>query len=297
MSIFILIFGSFIISKSSDIILNDSCNLSLSSVTDVVCFGANDGSITVVADSGSGIYHYYLEMYNSSFPLNGGWQSVGQVPAPGQYTSVTTIPFTSLPADTFRVILEDTVNQCFDTIGFPVLSILVNEPTEIVITENTTNATNITTFDGNASLNVSGGVSPYQYSWTGPNGFTSALQNINNLQSGIYYYSVTDSSGCVISDSVQILATQACSFGTYNSVPPICFGDGNGQIQINSVFGTPQYNYLLEMYNPANGLWIQVNNIFVADTFTTFNNLYAGTYQYTVTDSSACMVTSPQINV
>ena len=164
LSIFILIFGSFTISKSSVVILNDSCNLSLSSVTDVVCFGANDGSITVVADSGSGIYHYYLEMYNSSFPLNGGWQSVGQVPAPGQYTSVTTVPFTSLPADTFRVILEDTANQCFDTIGFPVLSILVNEPTEIVITENTTNATNITTFDGNASLNVSGGASPYQYS-------------------------------------------------------------------------------------------------------------------------------------
>ena len=297
LSIFILIFGSFTISKSSDVILNDSCNLSLSSVTDVVCFGANDGSITVVADSGSGIYHYYLEMYNSSFPLNGGWQSVGQVPAPGQYTSVTTVSFNSLPADTFRVILEDTANQCFDTIGFPILSILVNEPTKIIITENTTNATNITTIDGNASLNVSGGVSPYQYSWTGPNGFTSALQNINNLQSGIYYYSVTDSSGCVISDSVQILATQSCSFGTYNSVPPICFGDANGQIQINSVFGTPQYNYLLEMYNPANGLWIQVNNIFVADTFTTFNNLYAGTYQYTVTDSSACMVTSPQINV
>ena len=31
---------------------------------------------------------------NSSFPLNGGWQSVGQFPLTGLYTSITTIPFT-----------------------------------------------------------------------------------------------------------------------------------------------------------------------------------------------------------
>ena len=71
-------------------------------------------------------------MFNSSFPLNGGWQSVGQVPAPGQYTSVTTVPFTSLPPDTFRVILEDTTNQCYDTIGYPFISIVIEEPSQIV---------------------------------------------------------------------------------------------------------------------------------------------------------------------
>ena len=44
---------------------------------------------------------------------------LGQVPAPGQYTAVTIVPFPNLLADTFRVILEDTTNQCYDTIGFP----------------------------------------------------------------------------------------------------------------------------------------------------------------------------------
>ena len=66
------------------------------SLSNVQCYGSNDGVITVEVDSGGGVYHYFLEMYNSSFPLNGGWQSVGQVPAPGQYTSVTIVPFTSL---------------------------------------------------------------------------------------------------------------------------------------------------------------------------------------------------------
>ena len=48
--------------------MNDSCNLSLISVDDVVCFGDTNGVITVTADSGSGSYHYYLEVFNSNFP-------------------------------------------------------------------------------------------------------------------------------------------------------------------------------------------------------------------------------------
>ena len=45
--------------------VNDSCSLSLNSVTPVTCFGSNDGTISVQVDSGSGMYHYYLEMYYS----------------------------------------------------------------------------------------------------------------------------------------------------------------------------------------------------------------------------------------
>ena len=50
---------------------------------------------------------YYIELYNSTYPLNNGWQSVGQVPAPGQYTTISNVTFTNLPADTFRIILDD----------------------------------------------------------------------------------------------------------------------------------------------------------------------------------------------
>ena len=297
LSILFLMIGSFTTSYSSLILMNDSCSLSLVSVNSVVCFGEDNGEITVEVDSGGGIYHFYLEMYNASFPLNGGWQSVGQVPAPGQYTSVTTVPFTNLPADTFRVILEDTSNQCFDTIGFPLLNIIVSEPSEIIINENSTNSTNITTFDGSASVVVSGGVSPYSYVWTGPNGFTSTSFSITNLQSGVYYYTLTDSSGCIVSDSVEVFALQSCSYGNYTSVPPICFADGNGQIQINSVYGVAPFTYQLEMWNTVSLNWNVVNTIVISDTFYTFTNLFAATYQYTLSDDNTCVITSPQINV
>ena len=94
--IFIFMIGSFATSFSSNILINDSCNLSLVSVDNIVCFGDTNGVITVTADSGSGSYHYYLEIFNSNYPLNGGWQSVGQVPAPGLYTTITTISFTNV---------------------------------------------------------------------------------------------------------------------------------------------------------------------------------------------------------
>ncbi|MGY8989087.1 MAG: SprB repeat-containing protein, partial [Flavobacteriales bacterium] len=246
----------------------------------------------VHADSGSGLYHYYVEIYNSS-----GWQSVGQVPAPGQYTTIDTISFTNLPADTFRVILEDSANQCFDTIGFPIINLFVFEPTQIIISESVINATNVLTLDGSATLSVSGGGPSYTFSWIGPNGFLSSSQNINNLQYGIYNYTLTDTNGCIITDSVYVAASQACSFGSFTSAPPICFGDGNGQILINSVFGSPQFTYLLEYQNPNTLNWNFVNSAIVVDSFYTFTNLYSGTYQYILTDASGCSVTSPQINV
>ena len=297
LSILLLMIGSFTNSYSSLLIMNDSCSLVLVSISPVVCFGDANGEITVEVDSGGGMYHFYLEVYNSSFPLNGGWQSVSQVPAPGQYTSVTTVPFTNLPSNTFRVILEDTSNQCFDTLGFPVLNINVSEPSEIIIIENSINATNITTIDGSASVSVSGGVSPYMCSWSGPNSFVSSAFSITNLQSGIYYYYITDDSGCLITDSIEVFALQSCSYGGYTSVPPICFGDGNGQILINSVYGTPQFTYQLEVWNAVLMNWNLVNTIVVADTFYTFTNLFDATYQYTISDNSGCVITSPQINV
>ena len=39
---------------------NTSCNLSLVSVSDVQCYGSNDGVITVEVDSGGGVYHYFF---------------------------------------------------------------------------------------------------------------------------------------------------------------------------------------------------------------------------------------------
>lgn len=67
----------------------------------------------------------------------------------------------------------------------------------------------------NLSATPSNGTAPYTYSWTGPAGFTSSLQNpsINNAQtvnSGSYMVTVTDASNCAASDTVT-LSVITCS--------------------------------------------------------------------------------------
>tara|TARA_B100000683_G_scaffold241716_1_gene249965 strand:- start:1845 stop:7139 length:5295 start_codon:yes stop_codon:yes gene_type:complete len=276
---------------------NTACNLSLVSLSNVQCYGSNDGVITVEVDSGGGVYHYFLEMYNSSFPLNGGWQSVGQVPAPGQYTAVTIVPFTSLPADTFRVILEDTANQCYDTIGYPFISLVIEEPPQIINSEIIQSSTTPLISDGSINIFPSGGIMPYTFNWTGPNGYSSVSQNINNLFSGTYFLEITDSVGCIFYDTIIVNANQACGLGVFSSVSPICYGDANGQIVVNSVFGSAPFTYQLEVQDSITLSWNGVTSIIITDTFFTFSNLYGGVYRYTIIDDFGCSSSSPPINV
>ena len=221
-------------------------------------------------------------------------------------TTITNINVPGLSAQDYTIRLVDSLLYYPpDPFGNPAnpgaiyddTNINIIEPSLINIVENHQNATNPLTSDGSITLGISGGSSPYLFYWTGPNGFTSSAQDLFNIPAGIYWYTLTDSNGCVITDSVQITAMQSCSYGSFNSVNPICFGDANGKIQIDSIFGSPQFTYLLEMQDPSTLNWNVSNTIIITDTFYTFTNLFSGTYRYTLTDNSGCSITSPLINV
>lgn len=78
------------------------------------------------------------------------------------------------------------------------------------------------TFSGqkNGSINIrniTGGNPTYRYSWTGPNGFKSDQQNINNLEAGKYELTVTDAQDCVqkfefLIESASILSIEMKDF-------------------------------------------------------------------------------------
>jgi len=91
---------------------------------------------------------------------------------------------------------------------------------------------------GFASVEVSGGVSPYLYAWT--NG--SSATSIDSLTQGEYGIVVTDGNGCELRDTTTI--------GTASTVEldgegfgVSCNGDRDGFIELNATGGNSPYEY------------------------------------------------------
>lgn len=66
----------------------------------------------------------------------------------------------------------------------------------IAVTFNSVPPTTANPPDGSIQSTVTGGLPPYIFVWTGPNGFLSSDQNLSGLAPGNYSVTVTDQSGC-----------------------------------------------------------------------------------------------------
>ena len=73
----------------------------------------------------------------------------------------------------------------------------VMEPTELTaVMDNYVDVTCFGFTDGAINATVSGGNSFYTLSWTGPNGYSNNIDDINNLEQGLYNLSVLDANNC-----------------------------------------------------------------------------------------------------
>ena len=61
---------------------------------------------------------------------------------------------------------------------------------------------------GAIDLTVAGGVAPYTYAWTGPNGFTATTEDLSGLFPGTYCVIVTDADFCVTSPTFCVTIVQ-----------------------------------------------------------------------------------------
>jgi len=130
-------------------------------------------------------------------------------------------------------------------------------------------------FDGSISLTPSGGTLPYSYSWIGPNGFTSSIQNISGLEAGTYSVLMTDTNGCTTNASITLTQPAALIASISNSVDVGCKGESTGSALSNLTGGTPPYTYSWNS-NP-----VQTNPAAI--------NLFAGNYTVFVTDHNSCI--------
>lgn len=122
--------------------------------------------------------------------------------------------------------------------------------------------------DGAVDATVSGGATPYAFSWD--NG--AASEDISGLASGNYCLTVTDANGCTASGCAPVSSPSCSSFWVNVTDTDLSVVGGNdGIVYADAMDGTPPYSYSWD----------------TPDTF----GLEAGTYCVTVTDAAGCIAT------
>ncbi len=219
--------------------------LALSAIpTPVACYGGATGAINLSVSGGTTPYTY-------------SWSN-----------GPTTEDLSGLTAGTYTVTVTD-ANNCVAilpvTISQPLAALALSAiPTPVACYGDATGAIN---------LSVSGGTTPYTYSWT--NG--AITEDISGLVAGTYTVTVTDANNCVAILPVTITQPTAALALSAIPTPVACYGDATGAINLSVSGGTLPYTYS----------W--TNGAITED----ISGLVAGTYTVTVTDANSCVAILP----
>jgi len=174
---------------------------------------------------------------------------------------------TSLTAGTYEVTAIDG-SGCESA-----TTVEITQPEELTGTTSTTNVSCFEKSDGSITVELSGGSTPYTYLWS--NG--SSVEDIENIGPGSYTLTLTDNNGCVLVMSDEIVEPTEMSLlfdESINLINVSCNGLSDGAITAGVEGGTAPYTYL----------WS------TGETTSNLENLAAGFYDITITDSNNCSI-------
>ena len=137
--------------------------------------------------------------------------------------------------------------------------------------------------NGVIDITVTGGASPYTYSWTGPNGFTASSQDISGLAPGSYEVTVTDDNGCTVTYTFEVNSTvgiDAETLETFNLYP----NPTNSVVNIEFIS-----NGELQLYN-VNGQLISTESVKAGTLVKDVSYLATGIYTIRFTNESGVSV-------
>ncbi|MGE0635061.1 MAG: choice-of-anchor L domain-containing protein [Bacteroidia bacterium] len=215
------------------------------------CAGSADGSITADVIGGCPPYQYLWSNGETTGTLNG------------------------LSAGLYQLTVTDANG------GTASASVTLTEPGIISTTSiqlsTYTGGLNVScngAFDGSINASFAGGADceAYAYSWTGPNGFVSADEDISGLEAGSYLLTLTDANGCTHNETVVLTEPTAISITASSIVDIPCFGLNDGEATVSVSGGAAPYGYLW-----SNGA-----------TNAQTTGLAAGAQTVVVTDANGC---------
>ncbi len=188
---------------------------------------------------------------------------------PNGFSSTLQNPSVSAPG-TYTVTVTTPSNGCTST-STAIVTANVNPP-QISATGGVISCTQSTTM-----LTASSPQS-VTFTWIGPGGFTSTVQNPTVTALGIYTVIVTDIFGCTATASATLsLAPDVPQVVGTNIVLPTCSGLNNGSISVTISGGTAPYTYA----------WSGPNN-FTSSSPALVNLSSGGSYMLTLTDATGC---------
>lgn len=209
------------------------------SATGIDASCGSDGEVTANVSGGSAPYTYL-------------WQPTGG-------TSATA---SGLNGGTYTVIVTD-ASSCTTA-----ASVSISQPSNTITATITTTPAACSGYNGSATIIVSGGASPYTYSWSpaGGNGATAT-----GLAAGTYTVLVGDANSCQVSFTTNITGSGNI-MATLSSTPASCDGIDDGTAQVAALGGSGIYTY-------------QWNN---GETTGNLVGIASGNYCVTVSDENGC---------
>ena len=193
-----------------------SVGASITTQTNVVCYGSATGTATAKASGGTGTYTY-------------SWNTT---PAQSSATA------TGLVAGTYTVTVTD-ANGCSTT-----TSATITQP-NTAVSASITAQTNVSCFGnntGSATATATGGTGAYTYSWNTAPVQTSATAT--GLVAGTYTVTVTDANGCSTTTSATITQPNAAVSASITAQTNVsCFGNNTGSATTTATGGTGAYTY------------------------------------------------------
>lgn len=186
--------------------------LNLVSSSNISCFGANDGTISVQGNGGTAPYSYALDGIN--FSANNA--------------------FNNLVAGPYTITVRDSLN-CNTT-----LILNLTEPAAIILSNNNQTNASCGACDGSATVGASGGAGSFGYLWT--SGETTPTATA--LCAGNNTVTVTDANGCTA--TATFIIGNASGFTASASIDQAirCFGNCNGAVSVNAPAGGGSFTTL-----------------------------------------------------